>query len=79
MDEPTAALGVQETANVESLITRLKQEGVSVILISHNFDQVMRLASQIWVMRAGQVVAARRATETSGNELVGLITGARAA
>ncbi|MCW6507000.1 ATP-binding cassette domain-containing protein [Lichenifustis flavocetrariae] len=76
MDEPTAALGVQETANVEGLITRLKAEGVSVILISHNFDQVMRLASQIWVMRAGQVVATRRASETSGNELVALITGA---
>ncbi len=76
MDEPTAALGVQETANVEGLITRLKTEGVSIILISHNFDQVMRLADQIWVMRAGQVVASRRAAETSGNELVALITGA---
>ena len=76
MDEPTAALGVQETANVESLIARLKGEGVSVILISHNFDQVMRLSDQIWVMRAGQVVGMRRAAQTSGNELVALITGA---
>lgn len=76
MDEPTAALGVQETANVEALIARLKAEAVSVILISHNFDQVMRLSDQIWVMRAGQVVGMRRAADTSGGELVSLITGA---
>ena len=79
MDEPTAALGVQETANVEALITRLRHEQVSVILISHNFDQVMRLSDQVWVMRAGQVVGTRRTAATSGNELVALITGAAAA
>ena len=77
MDEPTAALGVQETANVETLIRRLKDEHVSVILISHNFDQVRRLADQVWVMRAGRVVASVRAAETSGNELVALVTGAK--
>ena len=76
MDEPTAALGVQETANVEALITRLRDECVSVILISHNFDQVMRLAHRVWVMRAGRVVATRRTAETTGQELVALITGA---
>ena len=76
MDEPTAALGVQETANVEGLITRLRSEGVSVILISHNFDQVMRLAHRVWVMRAGRVVATRSTADTSGQELVALITGA---
>ena len=76
MDEPTAALGVQETANVEGLIGRLREEQVSVILISHNFDQVRRLSDQVWAMRAGRVVGTRRAAETSGNELVALITGA---
>jgi len=76
MDEPTAALGLQETANVEALIRRLREEGVSVVLISHNFDQVLRLSDQIWAMRAGRVVGAVRATETTGNELVALITGA---
>jgi ABC-type sugar transport system ATPase subunit len=76
MDEPTAALGLQETANVEALIGRLRTQGVSVILISHNFDQVLRLSDQIWVMRAGRVVAARRTAETTGGELVALITGA---
>ena len=52
MDEPTAALGVQETARVEATITKLKESGVAVLLISHNFDQVMRLSDQVWVMRA---------------------------
>ena len=43
MDEPTAALGVQETASVEELITRLRDEGHAIILISHNFAQVLEL------------------------------------
>ena len=76
MDEPTAALGVQETANVEALIRRLREQSVSVILVSHNFDQVRRLSDQIWVMRAGKMAATVRASETSGNELVALVTGA---
>jgi len=76
MDEPTAALGVQETANVEALIRRLREQGVSVILVSHNFDQVRRLSDQIWVMRAGKMAATVRASETTGNELVALVTGA---
>lgn len=79
MDEPTAALGVQETARVESVIRSLRDSGVAVLLISHNFDQVMRLADHVWVMRAGLAVAGLRTTETSGDDLVALITGARAA
>jgi len=76
MDEPTAALGVQETARVEELILRLRDEGHAVLLISHNFDQVMRLSDQVWVMRAGRCVAGRRTAATTGQEIVGLITGA---
>lgn len=76
MDEPTAALGVQETARVEELITRLRGEGHAVLLISHNFDQVMRLADQVWVMRAGRCVAGLRTADTTAEEIVGLITGA---
>jgi len=49
-----------------------------VLLISHNFDQVMRLSDHVWVMRAGLAVAGRRTAETSGEELVALITGAKA-
>jgi ABC-type sugar transport system ATPase subunit len=79
MDEPTAALGVQETARVEGVINTLRDSGVAVLLISHNFEQVMRLSNHIWVMRAGLAVAERRSSETSGDELVALITGAKAA
>lgn len=76
MDEPTAALGVQETARVEELIHDLKAKGISILLISHNFDQVLRLADAVTVMRSGRTVATRRATSTHGDELVGLVTGA---
>ena len=77
MDEPTAALGVQETARVEELITRLRGEGHAIILISHNFDQVLQLSDAVWVMRAGNCVAGRRTADTDGDEIVALITGAR--
>ena len=77
MDEPTAALGVRETAKVEELIQRMKSQGLAILLISHNFDQVLRLADQIWVMRQGELMAGLRANETSGDELVALITGAK--
>ncbi|WP_328471450.1 ATP-binding cassette domain-containing protein [Actinoplanes sp. NBC_00393] len=76
MDEPTAALGVQETARVEELILRLRDEGHAVLLISHNFAQVMRLSNQVWVMRAGRCVGGRRTDQTTGEEIVALITGA---
>ncbi len=76
MDEPTAALGVRETARVEELILRLRADGIAVLIISHNFDQVMRLSNQIWVMRSGRLVGGRRTNETSGTELVAMITGA---
>lgn len=79
MDEPTAALGVRETAKVEELIHRLKERGLAVIVISHNFDQVLRLAEQIWVMRQGRLIAGLRAADTRGEELVALITGAAGA
>lgn len=77
MDEPTAALGVRETARVEELILRLRDDGLAVLLISHNFDQVMRLSNQIWVMRSGRLVGGRRTQDTSGKELVSMITGAQ--
>jgi D-xylose transport system ATP-binding protein len=77
MDEPTAALGVQETARVEELIHQLRDDGHTVLLISHNFAQVMRLSDQVWVMRAGRCVGGRRTSETTGDEIVSLITGSQ--
>lgn len=76
MDEPTAALGVRETAKVEELIHRLKQRGLAVVIISHNFDQVLRLSEQVWVMRQGRVLAGMRTADTTADELVAFITGA---
>jgi simple sugar transport system ATP-binding protein len=79
MDEPTAALGVRERTEVENLVAQLKGHGRTFLLISHNFDQVMRLSDAVWIMRAGRVVGHRRTAETSGAELVALITGAKPA
>jgi simple sugar transport system ATP-binding protein len=76
MDEPTAALGVQETAKVEELVRKLRDDGHAVLLISHNFEQVLRLSDQVWVMRAGRCVGGRRTADTTGEQIVGLITGA---
>jgi ABC-type sugar transport system ATPase subunit len=75
MDEPTAALGVRETAKVESLIRDLIARGLGLLVISHNLDQVMRLSARIWVMRGGQVVGGLRTAEASNELLVSMITG----
>lgn len=77
-DEPTAALGVKESAEVHKLIKGLRQQEISIIIISHNFEEVMDLADTIWVMRQGKAIASRKASETSGRELVEILTGAEA-
>jgi D-xylose transport system ATP-binding protein len=79
MDEPTAALGVQETERVENLIRGLRDKGRAVLLISHDFQQVLRLSDQVWVMRSGRCVGGRRKKDTTGEEIVSLVTGALAA
>ncbi|MCI0156459.1 ATP-binding cassette domain-containing protein [Leifsonia shinshuensis] len=76
LDEPTAALGLRETAQVEALIQRVVDGGQTVLVVSHNFEQVKRLSSQVWVMRAGNVVQGVRTDDVTGEELVGLVTGA---
>jgi simple sugar transport system ATP-binding protein len=75
MDEPTAALGVRETERVEQLIRRLRGQGKAILLVSHDFDQVLRVSDQVWILRQGRVVAGRRTADTSGRGLVDLITG----
>ena len=77
MDEPTAALGVAETARVEELILRLRERGRAILLVSHSLDQVLRLADRVCVLRHGRQVGVRRTCETSGDELVAMITGLR--
>jgi fructose transport system ATP-binding protein len=76
LDEPTAALGVQETARVEEIIKGLKKQGIPLIIISHNLRQVFDLVDRIWVFRQGRIICSRLTRETHPEEIVGLITGA---
>ena len=77
MDEPTAALGVQETAQVENIIRTLKDNGEPLILISHNMRQVFDLCDRIVVFRRGRIVANLRKENTDGQDIVSYITGAK--
>jgi fructose transport system ATP-binding protein len=77
MDEPTAALGVQETAQVENIIHTLKEAGEPLILISHNMRQVMDTCDRIVVFRRGRIRANLRKEETDGQDVVAYITGAK--
>ena len=76
MDEPTAALGVAETKAVEDVIFGLKRQGLTVLVISHNLDQIFRITSGIWVLRRGRVIGYRETIRTRPDEIVGMITGA---
>ena len=76
MDEPTAALGVKESAMVLDLIRRVKARGLAVVLVSHNLPQVFEVADRIHVQRLGKRVALVDATSASMNDVVALMTGA---
>jgi ABC-type sugar transport system ATPase subunit len=76
MDEPTAALGVAETKAVEDTIFALKRQGLTILVISHNLDQIFRITDGIWVMRRGGMIGYRRTAGTQPEEIVGMITGA---
>jgi ABC-type sugar transport system ATPase subunit len=75
MDEPTAALGVAETAKVEKIIQSLKARNLPILIISHSLDQVFRLADRICVLRRGKQIGIRATAETDKNEIVSMITG----
>jgi D-xylose transport system ATP-binding protein len=76
LDEPTAALGVRQTAMVLNLIKRLKEEGHPVVVISHNLADVFEVADRIFVLRLGRKAADLGAHEASQEEVVAAITGA---
>jgi fructose transport system ATP-binding protein len=76
MDEPTAALGVAESARVLELIGRIRDRGLPVVLISHNMPHVFEIADRVHVHRLGKRVALVKPSESSMNEVVGLLTGA---
>ncbi|MBY5934131.1 ATP-binding cassette domain-containing protein [Tateyamaria omphalii] len=77
MDEPTAALGVQETAQVENIIRTLKDQGEPLILVSHNMRQVFDLVDRIVVFRRGRICANLAKEDTDGQDVVAYITGAK--
>jgi simple sugar transport system ATP-binding protein len=76
MDEPTAALGVVQTRNVLDLIRRVREHGLSIVLISHNLPEVFEVADRIEVLRLGERVAQLRPKEVSMEDVVAAMTGA---
>jgi simple sugar transport system ATP-binding protein len=75
MDEPTAALGIAETRRVEESIRRMRDRGRAILVVSHSLDQVFRLADRVCVLRRGKQVGIRPTSETTGDQLVAMITG----
>ena len=73
MDEPTAALGPQETAQVGELIKQLKADGIGIFLISHDIHDVFDLADRVSVMKNGQVVGTARTKDVTKDEVLGMI------
>jgi ABC-type sugar transport system ATPase subunit len=76
LDEPTAALGLRESARVLDLVRRLKDDGVAVILVSHSMDHVMAVADRAVVLRRGRVVGETTPTPENHERLVAWIVGA---
>ncbi|HET6702114.1 MAG TPA: ABC transporter ATP-binding protein [Gemmatimonadaceae bacterium] len=75
LDEPTAVLTPQETREIFGVFERLREEGTSIIFISHKLDEVLEIADRITVIRRGKVVGSRKPAETNENELAELMVG----
>jgi D-xylose transport system ATP-binding protein len=73
MDEPTAALGPQETTQVGELIKQLKADGIGIFLISHDIHDVFDLADRVVVMKNGQVVGQAKTSDVTKDEVLGMI------
>ena len=76
LDEPTAAISVRQVAEVLELIKQLKKQGVAVVIISHRMPDVFAVSDRIAVLRRGQLVANKKASDSSPEEVTALITGA---
>src|SRR5205807_7122465 len=74
LDEPTAALGVAQTEQVLSLVKRLAEQGLGVVLISHNLHDVFEAATRITVLRLGRNVGVYERDKTNQQEIVQAIT-----
>jgi simple sugar transport system ATP-binding protein/D-xylose transport system ATP-binding protein len=75
LDEPTAALGVRESAHVGDMLIELKRAGKTVICVSHDLEFVFKHADRITVLRLGETVGSRKVSETGRDEIVAMITG----
>ena len=75
MDEPTSALNQQETHNLFKIIRSLKQQGVTIIYISHRLEEIFEISDGITIMRDGQVVATKRIGEVTHESIVMMMTG----
>jgi signal transduction histidine kinase/ABC-type multidrug transport system ATPase subunit len=75
LDEPTAALGVKESAQVEELIMGLREQGTTILLACHDIDQMFRLADRVVVLRQGRIVADLRPADTHPDDVVALLSG----
>ena len=73
MDEPTAALGPQETAMVSELIKQLKSEGIGIFLISHDLHDVFDLSDRVSVIKNGKLIGNRRTKDVTKDEVLGMI------
>ena len=73
MDEPTAALGPQETAQVGELVKQLKADGIGIFLISHDIHDIFELADRVCVMKNGQVVGTAHTKDVTKDEVLGMI------
>jgi len=73
MDEPTAALGPQETKQVSELILELKKQGIGIFLISHDIHDVFDLADRVAVMKNGKLVGSANTADVSKDEVLGMI------
>jgi D-xylose transport system ATP-binding protein len=73
LDEPTAALGVEETRKVYALVREMRDQGLAVLLISHNLNHVFDNCDRITVLKTGRLVGSRRVVETSQDEILRMI------
>ena len=79
LDEPTAALGVEQTANVHRLVERLRDQDVGIVLITHNMVDVFALADNVVVLRRGRKIAEMAPADCTPDDVVGAITGSATA
>jgi ABC-type sugar transport system ATPase subunit len=76
LDEPTAALGVEQTSQVLNLVERLRERGLGVVLISHNMADVQAVADRVVVLRLGHNAGEFRVADVSYEQIIAAITGA---